>query len=482
MDFNKILSDSAVSTLRTLLFTGRRLIVIPLLTKLIDVGSYGFWATTIGLVMLFANFGSLQMSGALIRYTSMESDQEGTFGGTFLLTLIGGTLAAAGFLAFALATGFLNQVNYTGLERDILLVTIATMVFARSLYSYLSNYPRAQNRVKEFEAIQLLELLLEVLAITAVLYMTRSVVWGMIALTAVLLVSDIALLIRYVGTAMSLPTVLRLRTYLTYSVPLVFKGVSSMLLANADKLLILYILSPAAAGIYAAAYNVSGVFRSLGSVLNPTLYPAVSAAWDNQADADLQKLYQGVLIGYTILAVPALVGLTIIAPSLLHILSTETVSDGAVLLVPVIGLGLLFRGYEGPLSYILKADERTMVLGGVVVVAAILNILLNIILIPSINIMGAALATLVSEFLIFAVVFWRAQSLVDFNIPLDITGKTILASGIMAVVLLSLPVEPTGVLYIVLAPPVGAGIYFAVMLFIGGFPDSVITTIRAAVR
>jgi len=481
MDFRKILSDSVVSTLRTLLFVGRRLLVIPLLTKLINVGSYGFWATTIGLVLLFAKVGSLQMQGALIRYTSLEADTEGTFGGTFILTLLGATLAATGFVAFALITGFLGRASFAGSERDTLLTIIAVMVFARTLFSYLSNYPRAQNRVKEFETVQLLELIFEVIAIAVVLYVTRSVVWGMVALTAVLMLMNSALLVRYVGTTISIPSVKRLRSYFTYSFPLIFKGVSAMLLTNADKFLILYFLSPTAAGIYAAAYTICGIFRSLSSVLNPTLYPAVSAAWDSGDLVDLRSLYEGVFVGYTVLAVPALVGLTLVAPGLLRLLATEAVGEGAIRLVPVIGVGLLFRAYEGPLSYILKADERTTVLGVVVVLAAIINVSLNVVLIPMIGLIGAAFATLVSEVLIFAVVFWYARSLVDFVVPTSAVAKALGASVVMALMLFSLPVDRTGIVYLVVAPPLGAVLYFVIMFVTGGIPDAIVNWIRTTV-
>jgi len=482
MDFRKIVTDSAVSTLRTLLFTGRRLLVIPLLTKLIDVGSYGFWATSMGLVLLFAKIGGLQMSNALIRYTSQETDEAGTFGGTFLVTLFGALLAAAGFMGFAVLTGFLEQASVPTAERDVLLATIAMMVFARTLFGYLSNYPRALNRVKEFEAIQLIELAFEVLAIAVTLYVTRSVVWGMVALVTVLVVTDIGLLVRYVGTSISVPSQTRIRKYVSYSFPLIFKGVSAMLLANADKFLVLYLLSPAAAGVYAAAYTICGVFRSLSSVLNPTLYPAVSAAWDDGEMADLRSLYRGVLMGYTILALPALVGLTLVAPSFIRLLSTEAVGDGATVLVPVIGVGLLFRAYEGPLSYILKADERTTVLGAVVVLAATVNLALNVLLIPSLELMGAAIATLVSEVLIFGVVFWYARSLVKLVMPLRVVVKTLLASALMAAVLLAVPIDRTTIQYLLVAPPLGVGVYFAVMFVTGGFPDALADRVRAVVQ
>jgi stage V sporulation protein B len=71
--------------------------------------------------------------------------------------------------------------------------------------------------------------------------------------------------------------------------------------------------------------------------------------------------------------------------------------------------------------------------------AALLNAALNVVLIPRIGITGAVLATVFAQVFMFVAVFYVVKQLINIKIPyVDIT-KVVVASAVMAAVLLFQP-------------------------------------------
>jgi O-antigen/teichoic acid export membrane protein len=66
--------------------------------------------------------------------------------------------------------------------------------------------------------------------------------------------------------------------------------------------------------------------------------------------------------------------------------------------------------------------------------AALLNILLNWLLIPPWGIIGAALSTLFAFSLQFGIDFWFGRKILTLHIPLDFIKKSLISSAAMSVV------------------------------------------------
>jgi hypothetical protein len=60
--------------------------------------------------------------------------------------------------------------------------------------------------------------------------------------------------------------------------------------------------------------------------------------------------------------------------------------------------------------------------------------------------------------------------------------KTCLASTVMGAALIALPIPMTSVVFLVVSPPLGILIYFAVLYLIGGIPDAALDRVRLAVQ
>jgi O-antigen/teichoic acid export membrane protein len=466
MDFGKIASDAVVSSGRVLLSIARGLVVIPIITKLLGADAFGIWTSLLAAVTLFVTVGGFHLHGALIRYAPRDDDGTQAFADTLLLG--SGSAALFGILFFAV----ISVLPASLVDGTVDLVDIAPvgalLVALRIQSTVLLNYSRAMNRVKRFEALLVVRTVLETVALVGLLLLTQDLVAAIVGLVVATLVLNVALLVVQFPGWSTLPDPSRFGRYLRYGLPMVPKEISSSLLAHSDKFLIIYLISPTATGIYAVSYSITALFPRVTNLFNSTLYPNVAAAWDSGEVDDLRRLYRGFLRGYALLATPALAGLTLLSFPLIRLLSTTEIARSGWFLVPILGLGFVFRGVENPLTYVLTATEETGRIGYITVVAVVFNLALNLALIPTVGLVGAAVATVCAQVLKSTYFYYRARRVIDLAIPVRDISRAVLATLLMGGLLLFLPVSLDWQVTLLVYPLIGVVVYATALLLLGG--------------
>jgi O-antigen/teichoic acid export membrane protein len=471
MDFNKIVTDSLVSGLRTILFVLRRLLVIPVITKFIGEESYGIWVTIIALVGVFAAIGRIHMHGTLIRYTKDDSVDPSVLTETLLITLFTTGVAGISLIGLVSLLNIFEIQQFSGSQRLMITVIAGCLVFMTGIFNFLVNIPRALGRVKHTEYLLIVQMAVELVIVIPLLYYTRDIIIGLTALLAISTFLNLCISVYYLPGNLTKYIEGNFRKYLSYGVPLMPKELSDAILSGADKFLILYFLSPAAAGVYSAVYSLCAMFKTGAGILNTTLYPAVTSAWDLDETQELRVLYKRIFKGYTVLAIPAFVGLILVSPTLLKLLATERIATQGTVLVPIIGFGFLIRALESPVSYILNAAERTHIPGTVSVGATVVNVGLNVVLIPSIGLIGAAIATLIANIILAGVIIYYAAKEFRFEVNLKVITKAILASAVMWITLIQLSFSEN-IVGLMVQIVTGVVIYFGTLILMLGVTRS----------
>jgi O-antigen/teichoic acid export membrane protein len=235
--------------------------------------------------------------------------------------------------------------------------------------------------------------------------------------------------------------------------------VSDSILTNGDRYLILFFISPAATGVYAVATGLVRFIPKIASIFNSTLYPNIASAWDAGEQDRLSSFYFEFIRGYGIIMIPAAAGVAILALPLLELISTPSIAQQAVGIVPLLLIGLLFRGVERPLSYILPAANETQKVAYTTGLAVGTNVVLNLILIPLYGLPGAAVATTMSYGVKAGSVYWFSRKHLVLKLPVGDLFRICLATGAMSGLLVVLPLGENP-LSIVVYPLVGMSIYF----------------------
>lgn len=183
---------------------------------------------------------------------------------------------------------------------------------------------------------------------------------------------------------------------ISYSLPLLFNNFSVMIFGWADIILIGVFLPSADVGIYDAALVTSRLLTIAPLAISTMFMPAITEAFANNS-SNIKQFYKDINRWMLILLLPMLSFLAIFSKVMLASFFGPAFEGGNVSLILLLfaevfwGIGLLS-------SNVLAMLKRTNLIFLNTTISAVLNIILNLILIPKIGIVGAAIATMVSTF------------------------------------------------------------------------------------
>lgn len=463
MNIRKVVSDAGISAISLSLSIVKGLILIPLFTKYLGVSTYGVWVLSITVATVLTSLGGVHLHGALIRYSQTDRDLNLIFSEILLISLFLGTIFSfCGYLLLTLFPDAIHIVKY-----PILKYLISVFVFIKIVGNVFLNYPRARDNVKQYELLVSTQIFAEVILITAAVFFYNSLPLALAGLLLSWILIIIIVTFVYKPLSYKINT-LEMKRYLRYGIPMVPKELGTRILTDADKFLLSIFIGPEAVGFYSAAYSVSASLKNISGVMNSTLYPAVSSEYEKGGKQELTTLYSFIFQWYTLLAIPAVVGITLLAEPLLLVVSTEEVASSWIL-IPILSFGFFLRGFDDPLSFIILAAERTEINALVKLFAAIVNIILNLILIPYINIIGAAFATLVSQSLIMILITRYSAKIIQLRYRYLYLGYAVIGCLVMSVTVLLLPYSDSLTL-LISGSIIGLMTYIATLYIFGWLP------------
>lgn len=192
---------------------------------------------------------------------------------------------------------------------------------------------------------------------------------------------------------------------LRLGLPLVPAAVGLWAIAAADRVLVLAIAGAAEVGLYAAATKVAA-----GAAL---LVSAFSLGWIPYAlriqhRPSAPSTYRDALAAYAVVSSFVIMLSALLGRVAVTVLAGDDYSAAGSVVWMLVTAAMLYGAYLLT-SIGVQAAGRTGVIGVAALVAAVVNVLLNLLLIPRAGYAGAAAATLAANALLAALVLWAAQ-------------------------------------------------------------------------
>lgn len=186
----------------------------------------------------------------------------------------------------------------------------------------------------------------------------------------------------------------RMRKMLRDSWPLVFSGIAVIVYMKIDQIMLGQMLNDEAVGVYSAASRISEVFYFLPVVISASVFPAIIRAKGESKSLYMERLQHL----YDILA---FISLAVALPlSLISGWLTTTlfgpVYEAAGPVLAIHAWALIFVALGVASSQWLLAENRQMLSLQRTLLGAVINIILNAVLIPYYGPVGAASATVIS--------------------------------------------------------------------------------------
>jgi O-antigen/teichoic acid export membrane protein len=258
------------------------------------------------------------------------------------------------------------------------------------------------------------------------------------------------------------------------AIPLSMVSIFSLIAFRIDTIMLSVIKGSVAVGWYSASYRLMEVFLFIPGVFATAIFPVFSSFYISSKDS-LKNSYQKSFKYLMVLSLPIAVGTTILADQII-LLIYNTSFEPSILILQILiwGIPITFLNYI--FGTILPAMNRQNLLMKITFISMTFNIITNLLLIPTFSYVGAAVVTILTEFLVFILCFYTLhRTFVKVHLHESVM-KPAIACAFMALFLIFIKLN----LFVMIL--LGAIIYFVVLFALKTFSEDDFEILRAIMR
>ncbi|MDP3974870.1 MAG: flippase [Candidatus Jorgensenbacteria bacterium] len=437
---------------------GSRLIraaIIIYAARLLGAAEYGVFSYALGLAGFFTIFVDVGISSILTREVAKKPERASHFfSTTFWMKSV--LLFGTTFLILFVAPYFSNID-----AARVLLPLVALLVIFDNLREFSNAFFRAKEKM-EYEAL-----------VTTAMNVAITV-FGFVALA--IAVNAHSLMIAYVGSAgagfFAAALLLReefarifrsfdrtlIRPVLRSAWPIALMGLLGAMSLNVDIIMLGWFRTPEEIGFYSAGQKIVQVLYTFPAIVASALLPLLSRLVGIQDKIKFRLLTEKGLALVFAVAFPLAVGGIVLAQPIIGFLyGSEYLPGASAFQILIMTVLVVFPGTI--LGNIVFAHDKQKKIAGYIGVTSIGNVVLNVILIPPFGIVGAAVATIVSQ-AFFNGLMWRfVKRLAPFAV-----GRHLVKMGIATFImgLIAFALSAAGV-HVLATITIAALSYFAIL-------------------
>lgn len=447
-----LLKTSGIYALGSVTLPFISLILAPFLTHNLSRSDYGALVVLTTAITLLAGATQLGLGSAFFRSYSYDyksqHDQMGVLSTVvILLMLTSMTVAIAIVFAAPWLTAFVLQDP--SLSNPVRLAALIVLLLNLTVPGFA--FLRAENRAGFFVILSIASLLITLGATIILVGRLHMGIVGSLIATG----GGYAFVV-----ACTLPPILvragvRLRFdiawgLLTFGFPNVFNFLSMWVLQLSDRFLLAHFGSLAQTASYAVAYNLGGGIGVV--ILSPFLLAWPSFVFATAKRTDAQYIFQLVFRWFSSILLFTTYALSLVGIALLDMFF-PTAYHSATYIIPIVSVSVMFYGIYNIVGLGIGLRRKNWLAVVFTTTAALVNIGINIVLIPRYGAMGAAVSTLIAYIVLVFIAYIVSQHI--YTIPFEI--------GLFLLTLLVGTVLYIGSVFL----GRGLGMYAALSIFIG---------------
>ncbi len=428
-----------------------------------DIGSYVFAVSLATILSVLIDFG---LSPVLIRESAKNREKANLYLNNIITIKL-----VLGIITFILAVIIINLLNKNQMAEIMVYIAGLVMVVDSFNLSFWGIFRAWQNL--KYEAISI--------AINQILIFSVGLIGVFLKLPLYILV--IALLtgslFSFIYSLTLLKTKLNfkikpnwnktvLKTLFIIALPFALAGIFTRVYNYIDQVLLSILIGDQSLGWYSVAYKMTYALQFIPAAFAAAIFPAMSNLYKTDK-SKLQYIFEKSMYFLIILSLPTAFGVYILAkPVILYLYTAEYLPSILTLQIFIWGIIGLFLNY--PVGSLLNACDKQTINTINMGITMILNIILNIILIPQYQHLGAATAALISLSVLFILNLTWVSKIIKYNYKYLIikTVQSLISALIMAIIIyLAQPY-----LHFILLIILGAIIYIIIMYLSRGFTKS----------
>lgn len=439
-------------------------------TRILGVEDFGRYSFALAFAFVFSIFADMGISVIMQREIARKKSLAGRYLGSLIIFKM--------FLIIGLTIFIILLLMLLGYSSEYFLVIIIAClaIFIESASAFFRILFVSFEIMEYDAALKILQV-----ALTAIFgFYVLAKGWGLLAFIAIFLLANIIVLIFSVILARKFTKLefcidIELwKSILKKALPLSLAIVFGVIYFRVVTLMLSWIQGDTSVGIYNAAFQIIGALLFFQVIYNKAIIPLLSKLFHESKNAfnRIVRLSMKYILTITL---PMVIGITLLSERIISFLYTTEFANSAVPLQII--MWSYFLLFFGTLFYTaliaMDLEKKLMKIMGT---GALVNIMLNILLIPMFDYTGAAIATVITQFCMILVYV----SVIRKNgVPLKITTEAI--KPVIAVIAMALFLIRFSNMNLFLIIPLAAIVYITVFLLVKGLTREDIALIKEVV-
>lgn len=394
----KFIRDVIFSNLPVPLQKLRTYLWLVVLTRALGPSGFGAWSLFIVTLSTATTVSTMNCGSSLMRFLSGDrtcEEIDRAFS-TVLAMVVGASVVVAGISVIFSAR--IAKVIFGSVHASRLVLFLGAALMFECVFEEMKNLLRARRLNQSWAYFCFVRLVPEIAAVIGIAWWFRSVAAAAVAYTAIGLcgvAGGMVYLRKRRGVRLTMPSMHVFSKYARYGLPLLPGVLASVVSLGADKYVVSYYLGLKQVGIYGVCFALSAVVFFLTGPINDVLFPELSELYDTERWPLFRERFQSVQKFVFGFACGAAVILAVFPRQILMIVAPAEFAAGKTTLA-VLGVQGVFMALVLLYVVILNTRLRVWSTTWFWVFSGAAIILLDVILIPRMGIVGAALSQLVA--------------------------------------------------------------------------------------
>lgn len=420
------------SFLKVLSTVGLSLFSIRLITGYLGQDGFGQYSTTLAFFAFFSALADLGLNSVTAREISREgADEKNILNKVFSLRL------SSSLLVFLLSPLLLIFFNYSRDLKTGILIAAGAVVFSTTSQMLNGIF---QKRLA-MDKVALVEFAGKLFQVGLIVLIVKNNL-GFLAVVAAFF---LALCFNAVGVLVLSRRYVKFRPHFDFvywknflheSLPMGATAIITFMYFKLDTI-ILSVLQPSAhVGIYNVAYKIIENLIFFPAMLAGLILPILSRFIFTNRE-QFRDIADKTFIVFILIIAPIIAGTFFLAPDIIYIVSGGGFPESVrVLRILIFALGFIFFGHFFTMLLVVGNAQKKLM--QMLLIAAALNITLNMIFITRYSYIGAAYASLATETFVAAVTAFLVKKHIHYSPSFKHIGKIFLSGVMMAAALLIL--------------------------------------------
>ena len=209
---------------------------------------------------------------------------------------------------------------------------------------------------------------------------------------------------------------------------------SGMLYTYIDSIMLSILKGVEAVGWYSAAYRFMYIALLLPNAINMAIFPVMSRLYANSSKNDLTLLYERYFKYMIILGIPIGLGTTFLAKDIILLIYGSGYIE-SIIALQILVWAIVFTFAGASYVQLLQSINKQMIITKISLFCLIINVILNLILIPRFSYIGASVATVITEVILVNYIIYMTYKLgygISYKTVLNDLFRVLIAAGVMS--------------------------------------------------